>query len=77
MVATVSYLGLLQGDPNKARRTSPLLPCDIRKFISFYAVDQVCFSIPRCSTNAVTQNGRQLYDVMVERAGPSKTSGPK
>ncbi|WVZ76916.1 hypothetical protein U9M48_024834 [Paspalum notatum var. saurae] len=22
-------------------------------------------------------NGRQLYDVMVERAGPSKTSGPK
>jgi hypothetical protein len=23
------------------------------------------------------QNGKQLYDVMVERAGPSKTSGPK
>ncbi|XP_074562184.1 uncharacterized protein LOC141818628, partial [Curcuma longa] len=22
-------------------------------------------------------NGKQLYDVMVERAGPSKTSGPK
>ncbi|XAR53268.1 hypothetical protein NMG60_11021749 [Bertholletia excelsa] len=22
-------------------------------------------------------NGRQLYDIMVERAGPSKTSGPK
>lgn len=25
----------------------------------------------------LTQNGRQLYDVMVERAGPSKASGPK
>jgi len=23
------------------------------------------------------QNGKQLYEVMVERAGPSKTSGPK
>lgn len=23
------------------------------------------------------QNGKQLYDVMVERAGPSKNSGPK
>jgi hypothetical protein len=22
-------------------------------------------------------NGKQLYDVLVERAGPSKTSGPK
>jgi len=65
MVATVSYLGLLQGDPNKARRTSPLLPCDIRKFISFYPVNQVYFPIPRYSTNAMTQNGRQLYDVMV------------
>lgn len=25
----------------------------------------------------LVQNGKQLYDVMVERAGPSKTSGPK
>ncbi|KAL2979070.1 hypothetical protein AAZX31_13G151600 [Glycine max] len=25
----------------------------------------------------IFQNGKQLYDVMVERAGPSKTSGPK
>lgn len=30
---------------------------------------------PQVSFN--DQNGKQLYDVMVERAGPSKTSGPK
>jgi hypothetical protein len=25
----------------------------------------------------IISNGKQLYDVLVERAGPSKTSGPK
>ncbi|MQL97304.1 hypothetical protein Taro_029991 [Colocasia esculenta] len=37
----------------------------------------VCCSIFDSSFHAPTQNGKQLYDVMVERAGPSKTSGPK
>lgn len=37
----------------------------------------------RCSVLLVSgvvnhlQNGKQLYDVMVERAGPSQNSGPK
>ncbi len=32
---------------------------------------------PRPPTLAVIFNGKELYDVMVERCGPSKTSGPK
>lgn len=35
VVATISYLGLFQGDPNKTRRANSFLPCDFCKSTNF------------------------------------------